>query len=347
MPLSVERGTNYIKTSLWIISSIMSSVGLILTNKVIMEPPYNFVYVFTLTSIHFLVTALTMEIMAVVGIFTRSRLPWVPSVLMAMACSLSVGLSNSSLKLNSVGFYQLCKLLGIPCLVFIQAVVYKTHTSSAVKLPLFIILFGMSLATVTDVQLNAVGAIVGLTGVIITTQFQIWQGKNQHDYELNALQINHAQSLPTFFACSLLALLVEFSGFQQNMYILSHTWTLIEIKWIGLSALLAASANLTCYGLIGNTSAITFQVTGHAKTALILIGGYFLTRGRQQISSSNVIGILICLCGSILYGVVRHAEQTDVNIRELFPIAGAIKLFRRCCIQQRSTEESDQPSIDA
>jgi hypothetical protein len=141
--------------------------------------------------------------------------------------------------------------------------------------------------------------------------------------------------------------LVEFSGFQQNMYILSHTWTLIEIKWIGLSALLAASANLTCYGLIGNTSAITFQVTGHAKTALILIGGYFLTRGRQQISSSNVIGILICLCGSILYGVVRHAEQTDVNIRELFPIAGAIKLFRRCCIQQRSTEESDQPSIDA
>ncbi|CAF4146529.1 unnamed protein product, partial [Rotaria sordida] len=33
----------------------------------------------------------------------------------------------------------------------------------------------MTLTTVTDVQLNVVGTIVGLTGVVLTTQFQIWQ----------------------------------------------------------------------------------------------------------------------------------------------------------------------------
>ncbi|CAM2726868.1 unnamed protein product [Rotaria socialis] len=291
IPVPAARQMSYIKTSSWIVSSIMSSVGLILTNKVLMEPPFNFVYVFMLTSIHFFVNALTMEIMAALGFFTRIRLPWMPSMLMAVACSLSVGLANLSLHLNSVGFYQLCKLLGIPYLVFIQTILYKTHTSCALKLSLIIILLGMALATITDVQLNAVGTVVGLTGVIINTQFQIWQGKNQHDYKLSALQINYAQSLPTFFACTVLALVVEFSGFHKNMYILAHKWTLLEVKWITLSAVLAACANLTCYGLIGNTSVITFQVIGHIKTALILLSGYFFTRRQVEISSSNVIGI--------------------------------------------------------
>ena len=67
--MSTTNKINYIKTGLWIISSITSSVGLILTNKVIMGRPFNFVYVFTLTSIHFFVTAFTMELMAIAGFF--------------------------------------------------------------------------------------------------------------------------------------------------------------------------------------------------------------------------------------------------------------------------------------
>ncbi|CAF3947632.1 unnamed protein product [Adineta steineri] len=288
-----------------------------------------------------------MELMAIMGLFTRSRLPWRPSMLMAIACSLSVALTNMSLKLNSVGFYQLCKLLGIPWLVFIQAILYKIHTSYAVKLSLFIILLGMALATLTDVQFNIVGTIVGLIGVMITTQFQIWQGKNQKDYKLNPLQINYAQSLPTFLACAFLALLVEFSGFHQDMCILSHNWSLLEIKWIALSAILAACANLTCYGLIGETSAITFQVTGHAKTALILISGYLLTRERVQISSTNVIGVLTCLGGSIIYGVIRHAEQVYGNVAESFLTTKLGRLVRQRFLQDRPHDDSSQCSIDA
>ena len=180
------RETSYIKTGSWIIGSVLSSVGLILINKIIMGPPFNFVYVFTLTSIHFLITAISMEIMTLTGIFNRTRLPWVTSATMSIACTLSVGLMNLSLKLNSVGVYQLCKLLGVPWLVFVETTVYGTHTSSAVKLSLIVIVIGMGLATVTDVHFNLSGGVVGLTAVIVTTQFQIWQGRKQHDHKLNA-----------------------------------------------------------------------------------------------------------------------------------------------------------------
>lgn len=136
--MSSEKKTSYLKNAFWILTSISSSVGLILVNKIIMSPPFNFGYVFTLTSLHFLVTAITMELFALAGAFIRNRLPLLPTVLMATACSLSVALTNSSLKLNSIGFYQLCKLLGIPCMVIIQALFYKVHTSCLIKLSLLV-----------------------------------------------------------------------------------------------------------------------------------------------------------------------------------------------------------------
>ena len=38
-----------------------------------------------------------------------------------------------------------------------------------------------------------------------------------------------------------------------------------EMAWIALSCVLALSVNLCTYGLIGKTSAVTYQVVGHAK----------------------------------------------------------------------------------
>src|SRR5438105_1433943 len=134
MALSTGESTKYMKTGLWIVGSVLSSVGLILTNKIIMGPPFNFAYVFTLTSIHFLVTSMEMEVIALAGFFVRSWLPWKQSIIMSFFCTLSVGLMNLSLKLNSVGFYQLCKLLGIPWLVIIQRILYRKHTSIAINL---------------------------------------------------------------------------------------------------------------------------------------------------------------------------------------------------------------------
>ncbi|CAF1449769.1 unnamed protein product [Adineta ricciae] len=139
-------------------------------------------FVFTLTSIHFLVTAIEMEIMAMVGLFDRTRLPWGTSAKMAVFCTGS-----------------LCKLLGIPWLVFVERIVYKKHTSFGSNLSLIVILTGMFYATVADVSLSIVGSSIGIVAVMITTQYQIWQGIVQCEHKLSPLQINYAQALPTFF----------------------------------------------------------------------------------------------------------------------------------------------------
>lgn len=336
MAVSSGNKSDWMKVSLWIVGNVSSSVGLILTNKIIMGPSFNFTYVFTLTSIHFFVTVLTMEIMAVAKLFSRSDLKRPTSILMSMACALSIGLMNLSLRINNLGFYQLCKLLGIPWLVFVQTTVYHKQTSCLLKTSLLIILVGIGIATMKYVQLSLIGCVVGFAAVVITIQFQIWQEQKQQEYQLNALQINHAQALPTFLVCTILAVFIEFTGVDETTNILSHTWIFTEIKWIFFSAMLAACVNLCSYGLIGHTSTITFQVVGHAKTVLILTANYYLFDESTKVRWNNVLGVIIALCGTVFYAYLRYNETSDQNLHVLFSRARLKKLFR-CSMDQSDT----------
>ena len=94
---------------------------------------------------------------------------------------------NLSLRINNLGFYQLCKLLGIPWLVFVQTVIYHKQTSCLLKTSLLIILVGIGIATVKYVQLSLIGCVVGFAAVIVTIQFQIWQEQKQQEHQLNAM----------------------------------------------------------------------------------------------------------------------------------------------------------------
>ena len=214
------------------------------------------------------------------GFFTRARMPALDSFLMAIFCIGSVAFMNFSLDYNSVGFYQVTKLLCIPAMVIIQSYVYKQQFRAKVKLALVVVLAGVGAATVSDVDLNTAGCVMGGLAVLFTAQFQIWQGEKQKSYKMNAMQMNHAQALPSFLFCLVLSLLVDHTGKTATSNVRLHAMQGNELAWIGLSCVLALSVNLCTYGLIGKTSAVTYQVVGHAKVSR--------TAERQPVHSSAV-----------------------------------------------------------
>ena len=73
----------------------------------------------------------------------------------------------------------------------------------------------------------------------------------------------------------------------------THTQTL----WLVLgTCFLALLVNFCSFGLIGRTSPITFQVVGHAKTCLVLIGGYVLFPAKAQDTQqfyNNIAGVSV------------------------------------------------------
>ncbi|KAJ7255420.1 hypothetical protein O6H91_Y415800 [Diphasiastrum complanatum] len=65
-----------------------------------------------------------------------------------------LGSLTFSLGFNSVGFYQMTKLAIIPCTVLLETVFLPKQFSANVQLSLILLLIGVGIATITDLQLN-------------------------------------------------------------------------------------------------------------------------------------------------------------------------------------------------
>merc|ERR1719261_2344997 len=88
-------------------------------------------------------------------------MPQIEKFKVAAAGFASIGFMNLSLNTNSVGFYQITKLTIIPVTLVIQAIAYSVHSTMKIKIALAILLTGVGVATVTDVQLRPIGMVFG------------------------------------------------------------------------------------------------------------------------------------------------------------------------------------------
>jgi len=66
----------------------------------------------------------------------------------------SVALMNLSLQINSIGFYQISKLCIIPTVLLIEYYTEGKRQSHRVHFSLFLLLLGVGVTTVTDVDLS-------------------------------------------------------------------------------------------------------------------------------------------------------------------------------------------------
>eukprot|EP00291_Cryptomonas_curvata_P030009 CAMPEP_0172214056 /NCGR_PEP_ID=MMETSP1050-20130122/37949_1 /TAXON_ID=233186 /ORGANISM="Cryptomonas curvata, Strain CCAP979/52" /LENGTH=382 /DNA_ID=CAMNT_0012894983 /DNA_START=279 /DNA_END=1429 /DNA_ORIENTATION=+ len=219
-------------------------------NKII-AVTYEFPYVLAPTFLHFFVTAVCMELVTRRGCFSSSVLymPMRDNVLTAAAGVASIAFMNLSLQANSVGFYQITKLWGVPVIVLYEYFSAGTVYSTKIYCSLVFLLFGVGLATVNDIELNATGFTLAVIAVLTTTQFHLWQGSKQKQYGLSPIQCTHSIALP------------------QRRSGVSLPKSGMDVILIGVSCVLAMGVNITNFGLIAKTSVLTFQVVGHAKTS--------------------------------------------------------------------------------
>jgi len=299
-------------------------VALVLLNKRVFSG--GFVYPMTLSCLHFVFTIIFYQLLAMANFFTRPAIdmPGIEKFKVAFAGFASIGFMNLSLTYNSVGFYQITKLVIIPVTLGINYYFYNVSTTPKVKLSLIILLLGVGIATITDVQLRPVGLAFGVAAVITTAMFQIWQGTKQKDYGLSGTQLQSGiapwQSAQAFvvaasaeFVCWGAEPCVTALDYFEAAAEPTHTQTL----WLVLgTCFLALLVNFCSFGLIGRTSPITFQVVGHAKTCLVLIGGYVLFPAKAQDTQqfyNNIAGVSVAFIGCILYGNVKYASSTGKN----------------------------------
>jgi solute carrier family 35 protein E3 len=299
----------------WIIGSISSSTAIIMMNKYVMRN-YHFNSPTFLTAYHFLMTWVVLELMCCMKLFERATtFPMYDRCVLAVLTVAGVVFMNFNLKTNSVGFYQLSKLLCIPAIVAYNFLFEDKSTPILTLGSLFVLLVGISLFTINDIEVRLLGAIIAAIAVIFVAIAQTKMGSVQKSFAISGPTAQHASALIQFVITVVSACLLETHGPNS---LIAHSFARIELVVVILSGFVSVSVNVCGFGLIGKTSPVTYQVVGHCKTILIFVFGLILfpadegeTRGQFV---RKIIGLVISMAGVIAYTVLEMRAK-----RELVP----------------------------
>jgi len=168
------------------VGNVVSSVTLVLLNKRVFAA--GFIYPMTLSCFHFVFTIFFYQLLAACRFFSWPAIdmPQIEKFKVAGASFASIGFMNLSLTYNSVGFYQITKLMIIPVTLVINFYFYSVSTTPKVKLSLMILLAGVGVATVTDVQLKRVllrssNTPYGWTSLLLTRRSAPYRNSDRAD----------------------------------------------------------------------------------------------------------------------------------------------------------------------
>lgn len=296
--------------------SVASSVSIVICNKALMSN-LGFPFATTLTSWHLMVTFCTLHVAQRFNVFESKSVDMKTVMLFGILNGVSIGLLNLSLGFNSIGFYQMTKLAIIPFTVLLETLFLKKQFSQKIKFSLFLLLVGVAIASVTDLQLNLVGTILSLLAIATTCVGQILTNTIQKRLNVSSTQLLY-QSAP--FQAAILFVsgpVVDQCLTKQNVF--AYKYSPIVLAFIILSCIISVSVNFSTFLVIGKTSPVTYQVLGHLKTCLVLGFGYTLLH--DPFTERNIIGILIAILGMGLYSYFCTHENKKKQLGDLSTVS--------------------------
>ncbi|XP_049638727.1 solute carrier family 35 member E3 [Suncus etruscus] len=258
----------------------------------------------SLTLVHFGLTWLGLWVCQKLDVFAPKRLS--PRRLLPLALSFCgfVVFTNLSLQSNTIGTYQLAKAMTTPVILVVQTLFYRKTFSRRVQLTLIPITLGVILNSYYDVKFNFLGMVFAALGVLVTSLYQVWVGAKQHELQVNSMQLLYYQAP---MSSAMLLLVVPFFEPVFGEGGLFGPWSVSALLMVLLSGVIAFMVNLSIYWIIGNTSPVTYNMFGHFKFCITLLGGYVLFK--DPLSINQGLGMLCTLCGILAYTHFKLSEQ--------------------------------------
>ena len=176
-----------------ILGNVVSTVGVVLANKYLYAQ-LNFKFMVTLSFFHFMFTSLGTHVLLRLKFFEYKAAPLMGVLPVALGSLGSVAFMNLNLAYNSVGFYQISKLLCIPVTLALQFYMFGDKASRTVLYSLVVILIGVGIATFSDVELNFTGSVFAAFAVVFTTLGQIFTHSKPKELGLDSMQLLHHAS---------------------------------------------------------------------------------------------------------------------------------------------------------
>lgn len=286
-------------TALCLSWNVVLSILIVILNK------WVYVYVnfpnVTMTMYHFVMTFVGLLVCRALNVFQVKKLPLRQMLPLATTFCGFVVLTNLSLGHNTVGTYQIIKTLTMPTIMIIQHYWYNKNFSMGVKLTLVPLTLGVYLSIYYDIRFNILGTCYALAGVVVTSLYQVWVGEKQKEFQVNSMQLLFYQAPLSALMLMVLVPLIEPPWAPGGF--LYQSWSQLHLILVLMTGVVAFLVNLSIYWIIGNTSAVTYNVVGHLKLMLVLVGGFLVFQ--DPIHTEQAIGIVLTLAGVLLYTYIK------------------------------------------
>lgn len=254
----------------------------------------------TVASWHFFTTAVVLYAATLIGMFPAVRVP-IRSML-PISCFFAgfLILGNLSLTFNSLGFYQLAKVMTTPTVVLLNFILFGITISGWSCLAVLTVCAGVLLVLTTGAAENLLGATIAVAAFTMTALYQIWIGKKIADLNISGSQLLLNQS--PVAACILLVLAPFVDKIPTITDIPSST-----LSALGSSGVLASLLNLSQFLIIERTNALTFNVVSQVKTIIIVSLSWY-SEGRA-LSVTDVLGVSLTLGGAYAYSTLQSRRK--------------------------------------
>lgn len=294
---------------LYMLFNFVTATGIVFANKIVFKT-YGFRYATLMTALHFVTTTIGGRICGMFGFYTPQRLNHMDILPITISFASFVAFNNLSLEYNTVGFYQLMKVLTTPVVVVLQLFFFGVELENKLKLALVPVCIGVGMATGADFSFNRTGLFWAIMGLMATAFYQLLVKSRQSKLGVSAFQLGHYQwpqaATLVFAATPMFDTVVGPEGFAEFQF------TTESVMWISISCILAFCVNLSTFLVIGATNPVTYQVLGHAKLCLILTSG-LLFFGEDS-NPIRLCGMALAFSGIVAYSHLRmQATEVEKN----------------------------------
>ncbi|XP_027093742.2 probable sugar phosphate/phosphate translocator At3g17430 [Coffea eugenioides] len=301
-------------TYLYLLVYILLSSGVILYNKWVLSPKYfNFPFPITLTMIHMgfsgLVAFFLVRVFKVVTPVKMTFEIYATCVIPISAFfASSLWFGNTAYLFISVAFIQMLKAL-MPVATFLMAVICGTDKLRwDIFLNMVLVSIGVVVSSYGEIHFNIVGTVYQVTGIfaealrLVLTQVLL---------QKKGLTLNPITSLYYIAPCSFVFLFVPWYLLEKPGMEVSQIQFNFGIFFS--NALSALALNFSIFLVIGRTSAVTIRVAGVLKD-WILIALSTVVFPESTITTLNIVGYAIAICGVIMY---NYLKVKDVRASQL------------------------------
>lgn len=307
------------KIILGLLSNLIFSLTIVLLNKWLYQ--HSKFPNITLTFLHFVTTSVFIYLTYLCGFFKRKHVSLLEILPLSLCFCGFVVFTNLSLENNTVGTYQLCKVLTTPFIMFLQTKYYNKQFSNAIKLTMLPIIIGVLINSYYDLEFNHTGAVYAGLGVLVTSFYQILVGAKQKDLNINSQQLLLYQA-PVSAIFLLICVLIFENPWNPDTGILhpgNFNWNHRSMILIAASSSTSFFVNISIYYVIGKTSAVTYNMFGHFKFVCTMVAGFVIFK--DPISFRRGMGIVLTCVGIGFYTKFKLSEgrKESKNRRKLLP----------------------------